>query len=190
MNSKYLLAVPILLVIGGFLTVSMFSNTVITGTTMGTEAIEHGGATCVKVIRADGTVEDLGCKHNTFMDEGKKFLADEIGTTASTNYVNQMLLGNTSSTADSTLGDHPGIITDCGLAPATITWADHSVGVGNISATYTWTSTCDGILVNTTGLNCSTCSATTNYFAGNDFTTAATLNINDQLNVTWYVWSQ
>ena len=124
------------------------------------------------------------CGHNVLTDEGKEFIETELGTTPSTNSIDRMQLGNGSApTSTSTSLD--GLITTCGLSEASITWS--SVGTGNISASYEWTSTCDNIVVNTTGLKCSACGASTDFFAGNSFTDV-TLQTNDKINVTWYIW--
>ena len=189
MNKNYLiLLLGIVLVGGSFLAGQFMVSPSISGTANSAGVI-HGGISCAQIIRADGVVEDLGCFHNQFMNEGSEYIADEIATTGSGDALDQILLGNTSDTTNAALTDHPGIISECGLDPATgINWVDVA-GTGNITANATWTASCASIVVNTTGLNCSTCAAATNYFAGNNFTSAATLSSGDQLNVTWFVWS-
>ena len=188
MNKNYLiLSLAIILVGAAFLTGQFMVSSSISGTASGTGII-HGGISCFQIIRMDGAVEDLGCEHNQFMSEGSEFLADEMATSGSGNAIDQILLGNTTDTTNAGLTDHPGLVVGCGLdAIGGINWLDVD-GTGNISANHTWTSTCT-IVVNTTGLNCSACAAATNYFAGNNFTTAATLASGDQLNVTWFVWA-
>ncbi|MHA1852612.1 MAG: hypothetical protein ACTSUF_03785 [Candidatus Heimdallarchaeaceae archaeon] len=188
MNKNYSLLVLVVVLVGGAFLAGQFTSTVTTSGTMSGQGVIHGGLSCYQVIRADGTVEDLGCSHNYFMTEGKKFLADEIGTDASTNDVDMMFLGNGTSW-DTDLSSHTNEIFGCGLDATSITWTDHDATNGNITASHLWTSTCNNIVVNTTGLNCSTCSSDTEFFAGNDFTQSATLSNGDQLNVTWYVWA-
>jgi len=185
--------IPILLVVllGGFLAGQLISiETPGINTVSGQGAI-HEGYACVKVIRKNGDVEDFGCKHNQFMSEGKKFIANQIDTTtANTDSIDLMFLGNGTSWGEEQT-NHTGEMFDttCDLAAASIDWVNSSIGVGNLSATYTWTSGCD-VIVNTTGLNCSACSSTEEeFFAGNNFTSSVSLSNGDQLNVTWHVWS-
>jgi hypothetical protein len=143
------------------------------------QGIEYHSSVCVYKNN-----ELIQCSPNTLTDEGTEFIETELGTTPSTNSIDNMQLGNGSaSTSSSTALD--GLITTCGLGPAAITWS--SVGTGNISASYEWTSTCDNIVVNTTGLNCTACSSSIDFFAGNSFTDV-TLQTNDKINVTWYIW--
>ena len=74
--------------------------------------------------------------------------------------------------------------TDCGLSGALGTITDQ--GTGNFSVANTFTSTCDGKIVNVTRISNATASAGV-YFAGNNFT-SVTLQTADQLTVTWYIW--
>jgi hypothetical protein len=188
--------IPILLVVlaVGFIT-GQFTSTDMSGIeTASGLGTTHEGYACIKVIRKDGTVEDYGCKHNYFMDEGKLFIADQIDTTtADTDCIDYMFLGNNTSWGQNYYnhtgtGNGAGEIFDCDLEAASINWVDSPEGTGNLSATHTWTSGCDTI-VNTTGLNCSACPTIAEWFAGNNFTTSVTLSSGDQLNVTWHVWS-
>jgi hypothetical protein len=74
-------------------------------------------------------------------------------------------------------------IADCGLARAlgTASW----VGTGNASITKTWTSTCNGVVVNTTMLlNASSTGLT---YGGGEFTDR-TLQTSDNITVTAYTW--
>lgn len=131
--------------------------------------------------------EVIDSHHNLLTDEGKKFLTSQMGGTPSAesaNGVDQILLGNTTApVAGST--SHPGEITDCGLTVQSITWSETSTG--NMTGSYEWTSSCDNEVVNSTGLECSACGATIDYFAGTTFTDT-TLQSDDKLNITWYVW--
>lgn len=185
MNKKYLI-VPLAIVV--LLGVFLIQTSTITPHSIasGVGAM-HGGGACVQIIRTDGTVEDLGCKHNYFMSEGSEYIADEIATSGAGNAIDMMFLGNGTSW-ETDLASHTDEIFGCGLDAAPITWSDVT-GAGNISANHVWKSTCYSIKVNTTGLNCSACSDITEFFAGNDFLQTATLSTNDQLNVTWFVWA-
>ena len=200
MNKNYfILPLVVVLVAGAFLA-GQFTSMVSTPGAL-TQGVIHGGLTCYQITRADGTLEDLGCKHNLFMDEGKAFLADEIGTGNSTNCVDAMWVGNVTfiegsdaanfdagMTGTGIVWEDTGFdVTDCtGFYQGA--WRDEGTGTGNISASCVWTAT-GAAVVSSTALNCSDCAATAEFFAVNNFTTTATLANNDQLNVTWYVWS-
>jgi hypothetical protein len=111
-----------------------------------------------------------------------------------------MWLANTnftgaSSTANYEAGTSNGVYSasglnasDCGTGFHTQGFIDHATGTGNISASCKWTATATAT-VWSTALNCSDCSADTGFFAVNNFTVAATLAANDELNVTWYIWA-
>jgi len=140
--------------------------------------LTYHSAVCKGYVH-DGVYYDLGCSHNTLTNDGKELIEDWISSN-NASYINTIVLGNgTEPTATDT--SHPGKIADCGLTEATITWTD--IGIGNQSASYEWTSTCDNEVVNTTGLE----SDGNIYFAGNAFTDV-TLQTDDKINVTWYVW--
>jgi len=189
MNKNYLILLLVIVLAGGAFLVGHFTAVPSFSNAASNAGVIHGGASCAKIIRKDGTVEDLGCDHNFYMSEGKEFLRDELFTTASTNLVNVMFLGNGTSW-NTDLSSHTNEIFGCGLNGASVTFVDHATGTGNVTASYEWTmSGCNSIVVNTTGINCSACSAGTEFFAANNFTQSATLSSGDKLNVTWYVWS-
>lgn len=146
-------------------------------------SLEYTGMVCQKVTRADGLVEDFGCNHNVLTNNGKNMIIYQLFQNASgSNNISSMVLGNGTQPA---VGDatHPNKIAECGLTEyATLDW-QNATGNGNVTANHQWTSTCDNILVNTTGLE----TAGNTYFAGNNFT-SVTLQTSDQLTVTWYVW--
>lgn len=186
----YLIPILAVVLVGAFLA-GQFTSTEISGFgTVGIGGVIHGGASCAKVIRADGMVEDLGCEHNYFMDEGKLFIADQIDTTtADTDSIDVLFLGNGTSW-NTNLATHTDEIFGCSLDGTSIDWTDVSGGTGNLSASHEWTmSGCSSIVVNTTGINCSACDASAEFFAANNFTQSVTLSDGDKLNVTWYVWS-
>jgi len=202
MNKNYLiLPLVAVLVVGAFLA-GQYTSMVPSSGTISSQGVIHGGLTCYRIKRTDGTVENLGCKHNLFMDEGKKFLAYEIGTANSTNCTDAMWLANTNFTGASSVGTFDdgtssGVFSSGGtenLDPASCTgfylgnWRTEGTGTGNISASCKWTAGATAT-VWSTALNCSRCSSTAEFFAVNNFTTKATLSSGDELNVTWYVWS-
>ncbi|MHA1971480.1 MAG: hypothetical protein ACTSW1_00725 [Candidatus Hodarchaeales archaeon] len=190
MNKKYLLLPVVMVLLGASFLAGQFTATPRFGT-INSEGATHEGFACFKVIRADGTVEDLGCGHNTYMNVGKNVTSSQLfskPTAASaTNIVDTIVLGNGSSAENAALTSHPGKITDCGLTEASVTWSMVPGSDGNVTASHEWTSTCDNVVVNTTGLE--THAGDDKYFAGKDFTASTTLQANDKLNVTWYVWS-
>lgn len=156
-----------------------------------TQYVGYVGVVCREITRADGTFEYLGCSRNTLINKGKNHTTSQLASTPSaasaTDIIDTIQLANTTPphAEESSL---TGVISDCGLAEyASLSWIEQKNNTGysngNISTNYEWTSTCNSVVVNTTAL-------ITNgnvYFAGNTFTDV-TLQINDQLNVTWYVW--
>ncbi len=197
MKKYLLLALVLVLVVGAFLASQFTSMVSIPGAI--NEGLEHGGATCYQIIRANGMTEDLGCRHNLFMDDGKRFLANQTGTNPSTNKIDEMWLGNSNFSGGSSAANFDSGTTvygdgTYGLNASNCTgfhlgnWAIGGTGVGNITASCLWTAA-QTATVWSTALNCSDCSESTEFFAVNNFTTVATLGVGDQLNVTWYVWS-
>lgn len=181
------LAGMVLVFLAAVLVVDLMSSLSTLNSNTGAQGINYVGTVCPKIIRSSGRVEDLGCGHNLLMNEGKNFIEEEIGNgTASTNIVDVMFLGNGTTWGTSDMTVHTGEIIECGLGAATGLSAN-DIGNGNWSFTNTWTSSCAGVIVNTTGLNCSACAEGTEFFAGNNFT-SVTLQTNDQINVTWYVF--
>ena len=59
------------------------------------------------------------------------------------------------------------------------------IGTGNWSISHTWTSSCDGRIINATGIYNAT--AVGKLFAEANFT-SVTLNNGDQLTITYYTW--
>jgi hypothetical protein len=110
---------------------------------------------------------------------GKDLVKTALGTGSATPITKIAVANNTvaQSAADTSL---QGEWTTCGLAAATGTYVSAGTGAWNI--TYQWTSTCDNVIVNATGLYNAT--GTNQLFAETTFTTV-TLQTNDKLNVTW-----
>jgi len=183
-KEKYAIAI-LALVILGMSYVILTGNLMVSSSTV--EHVGYVGMVCPKVARVDGSVEDLGCYKNYLTYNGTNHTTSQLfskPTSASaTNIIDTMVLGNTTGMFE--LPEHPGNITSCGLTQVrTLVWDVVSGQNGNVTNATTWTSTCDNHVVNTTGL-------VTNsemYFAGNNFSTSVTLQSNDQLTVTWYVW--
>jgi hypothetical protein len=186
---KYAIALLAVSLIGT--SYALLNNQMYSSIAAGTpQQMGYTGMVCREVTRTDGTVLDLGCYHNVLANNGKNLTTSQLfskpSAASATDVVDTMQLGNTSAPLV-TSATHPGLIAECGLDEyASLAWIGVGTatdGNGNVSTNYRWTSTCDGVVVNTTGL----LSNTNKYFAGNTFT-SVTLQANDQLNVTWYVW--
>src|SRR3989338_2913428 len=61
-------------------------------------AIGYNSAVCKEVIRADGTKENLGCKHNLFTNLGKNITRDLLGKYSSLAAVTAIGVGNLTGT--------------------------------------------------------------------------------------------
>lgn len=186
---KYAIALLAVSLIGT--SYALLNNQMYSSNAAGTpQHMGYTGMVCREVTRYDGTIVDLGCYHNVLANNGKNLTTSQLfskpSSASATDVVNTIQLGNTSAPAAAS-ATHPGVIAECGLVEyASLAWINVGTatdGNGNVSANYKWTSTCNGVVVNTTGL----LSNTDKYFAGNTFTDV-TLQANDQLNVTWYVW--
>ena len=122
--------------------------------------------------------ELISCQYNLLTNGGKDMIRDALQGT-STN-INQISLGNGAApTASST--SLPSEYTDCGLAKATAS-TQNLANNGNWSVYYTFTSTCDSKVVNTTGLY----KNGGNLFAGTSFT-STTLQTDDQIKINWTI---
>jgi len=147
-----------------------------------TSPLNYGAVVCIKIIRADGTIEDVGCSGNVVTEAGLNHIKYLVGEGASSEAVKYLALGNGSApTISSTYLDNE--ITNCGLARAEGTYTSN--GVGNWTRSKTWTCTCDGVYVNTTALFNATSGGT--MFAGYSFSTRI-LYENDQLQESWTIW--
>jgi len=184
-KENYAIAILSMVILG--MSYVILTNNLMTSTNTA-EHVGYTGLVCPTVTRVDGTVEDLGCYKNYLTYNGTNHTTAQLfewpyGASA-TNVVDTMTLGNTTGNFEQSA--HPGNITDCGLTQVKgLIWNASTAGQsGNVTNSTTWTSTCDNHVVNTTGL------ATVDemYFAGNNFSTSVTLQSNDQLTVTWYVW--
>jgi len=166
--NKNLLALPsIVLLLLGTLAVTSIS---------GGEGIRYHSMVCVY---KNG--ELIQCDHNVLTNNGKDLIQSYLsgGAGAAVDYI---ALGNGSApTSTSTTLDNE--ITTSGLARAQ--GSVSSVGTGNWSLNHQWTSTGDNIVVNTTALFNASSGGT--MFAGNEFTDV-TLQKDDKINVTWWVW--
>jgi hypothetical protein len=124
----------------------------------------------------------IGCYHNLITNRGKDLIKlDMMGQAEVT--LDQLALANNTVAQSATDTNLQGEWTTCGLARATGTLT--SIGIGNWSINYVWTSTCDNVIVNATGIYNTT--APGNLFAETTFPTTTLMN-GDKINVTYYTW--
>lgn len=152
--------------------------------TAGTSGQELAYDSAVCIYLNDELVMD--CIQNTLTNYGKNMIKFKLtGVAASQAAVDYIAVGNGSlPTASSTSLNSE--IPDCGLTRAQDT-SKADIATGNWSYSYQFTSTCDGVIVNTTGLFNHT-SADTGFFAGANFSSPVTLQTDDKLNITWYIF--
>ncbi len=173
------------------------------------ETITYHSAVCKKVTRTDGRVDDFGCSKNLFTRAGMNYTRDQLsGPSASvtdmnypgTGVIRVIGIANASGTQclpgqGTTNTTLCGELTLCGLgrgaADAVRVNGSSPFGTaGNWSITREFTYSCGGTAdINATGLFNSTTANDTRevFFAQNTFTTA-TLNQNDKINITWFIW--
>ena len=207
-----ILPLAAILLIASFTLGMTFQSFIFTPTTLLTadetgQTITYHAAVCKTVTRVDGTVEDLGCAPNLFNQDGMNFTRDKLGFDggAATNQIDVIALANVSSSGtpscpvgggqDSANQTLCGEYSHSGLARATadaIRFNATASGstAGNWTITRQFTNTGSGALdVNGTGLfNTTTTNETGEaFFAQTTFTTA-TLQVNDKINITWFIW--
>lgn len=168
-------AIPVVVFALGILVLSNSSTplTTVNGLSGG---INYRGYVCV--YKNNQLVE---CKHNILVTTGKQWIQDKLaGTSAGTATV--IAIGNGTTAQDVSDTDLPGTRqTGCNLAWQTGTYgATGTAGAWNV--THEWTSACDNMGINETGLYNGTSSQI--LFAETTFSTV-TLMTNDKLNVTW-----
>ncbi|MEM3609575.1 MAG: hypothetical protein QXK49_01805 [Candidatus Aenigmatarchaeota archaeon] len=169
---KYILALIIALIA---LALTLNFNSPVTSTT---QSIKYTGVACIYK-----NSELVTCKHNIITNKGKDLIkTDMMGTGAVT--LDQLAVANSTSAQSASDTDLQGEWTTCGLARAT--GALTSIGTGNWSINYQWTSTCDNVYVNATGIYNTTASG--NLFAETTWSPTTTLMNGDKLNVTYYTW--
>ncbi|MCD6572260.1 MAG: hypothetical protein J7K62_03210 [Thermoplasmata archaeon] len=146
-----------------------------------TSPINYKATVCVRILRADGTIDNVGCSSNVITESGLNHIKYLLGTGISSDAVKYIALGNgTAPTSTSTSLNNE--ITNCGLTRAEGTYTSNGVGNWNISKT--WTSTCDGVPINTTALFNASSGGT--IFAGHNFGTRIVYS-NDQIQINWNI---
>jgi hypothetical protein len=125
--------------------------------------------------------KEVQCTHNIITSNGKNYFKTSMGK-GTNNTINILVLGNASvPLAAST--NLAGAIIECGLANATATYIQDGVTAGVWSEYYTWTSTCNDTIVNTTALYSSPGSFGM-LFGGAGFA-STTLQENDKLTMNY-----
>lgn len=181
---------PYILLSAALLLTIMFVFSAISFSTFGVGAstpakVKYGSAVCNHVTRADGTVEELGCSHNTVTDLGLDGIQDYLMTGGGTafDYIalcNASIVCNASAAGSVTLDSE---VAGCGMDRAQGTTAE--LGTGNWSVYKEFTSTCNGFITNKTGLFND--SADDRLLAENTFT-LVTLQNNDKLTINWTIF--
>ena len=157
--------------------------------------IHYGSVVCVK--STTGLDE---CTHNIVVNNGLDLLKNVLGGQQRNMNATWVAVGNstpllpTDTKLNGEFVPYAGSATACGLLNATGTYVNAGTGAWNI--TYTFTSSCNNVVVNATALyNSSTGGTgsplypglTPTLFAEANFT-QTTLQISDQINVTWGIY--
>ena len=144
------------------------------------QGVTLDGNQCVYITRADGSKEDLGCRHNVLTNVGKNAIRDFIGVGGFTADYNYIGIGNDTgvpAAGDTALEKEWDA---CGMTRATATYA--ALATGNWSMVKTFTSTCDGVVVNASGMFNDTSPGV--MLCAANFT-QGTLQTSDEITVTW-----
>jgi len=148
------------------------------------QEIEYGSMVCV--YHNDKLVY---CSPNTLTTGGKNMTRDRLinGPGAAVAYI---AVGNGSAVAASStsLDSEITAATGCTNLARASGSGPVAIATGNWSYSYKWTSDCGNIKVNTTGLFNASAGSGDVLFAGDTFSNPVTLSVNDQLNVTWYIF--
>ena len=192
-----------------------FSSFPLTSTVPTSAVPVHYGFVNIQLKKA-GTDNwiDWDTVHNTYTNRGmnstRDYLFHPLGSAPAAFSTISLGVANVSQVVtDRCISNNTGVGGGCqdyganGLQPAVGTVADivsgGGVDFGNVSISKTFTCTsCVNTVINATGLYNSTSFTTggnntaagaLNLFAEANFT-AATLQTNDQINVTWFIWTQ
>ncbi len=186
-----MIGIPVFALFAGFLIFSFIGASPETASAY-SENNPLKGVICLTVTRADGTVEDLGCKHNIVYNDGLEMFEDSIahGVNLSSRSIilcNETASGSNecvASVAAQTEAFTPFI--GCGLDrnSGNGSYATNPGTSGNWSIYATFTNSCAGTsqLVNASKLGHPT---TARNFSGATFSSVVTLAQNDQLTVNW-----
>jgi len=185
--------------VGGFFLGSTFTGNFVSSSQH--LAGVHGGMACIEVYRADGTKENLGCNSNMYTNYGRNATRQIFfgaGGSAAFDVISVGVVNASEAVTDRCLANQTGAGAYCkdwnanGLQPAVGTAAQVTGSpndFGNVSITKTFTCTnCVNTVINGTGLYNSTTLTDLTMFASANFT-SVTLQTNDQINVTWFLWT-
>jgi hypothetical protein len=177
-----------MLMLSTFLVFSL--QTPIANSTNSNSGVHYNSLVCTWVQRADGTIQDNGCSHNTLTTAGQNAIRDAVasGSTAAFNYIglcNASFGGNcnaTNSGDGSLYNEYPNDATGLNRSNAA---TKLYLGTGNWSYSRTFVANAAGMVTNKTGIFNATTGTT--MLAVNTFTTS-TLQTSDQITVNWSIW--
>jgi hypothetical protein len=181
-NKRYAIPLLLIAIVGICVLVGMPAQ----GGIMG-DVVHYTGVACVSAMQS-GVYHDYGCQHNLITTQGKDLIkwAMIANATSGTIKLDKIGIANITSPQLASDVDLGNLRAGCGLGIATGTLASGSPGAANWSSTYTWTSSCDGAVINATGIYNTT--STGHLFAEANFT-SITLNNLDQLTINYFMWT-
>ncbi|MFH0890311.1 MAG: hypothetical protein V1836_04215 [Candidatus Aenigmatarchaeota archaeon] len=185
MKNNQVFALSILVVSGivfGYLVTTISSVPIVASLDNSGQSISYTGVVCVYV-----NGKELQCHHNLFTNMGKNIVKDLLISADGLANVTYLGISNTTVTQAASGTDVvlQGEYASCGFARTSALYNTNTISVGNWTVMKEFTSTCDNMPINGTGLYNS--SAGSFLFAENTFTTA-TLQTNDKINITWFIW--
>lgn len=183
-----MIGIPAFLI--GIIFVMIFSfNSAVIGGASNSESAKYDGIICLTVTRADGEVEDLGCKHNLIYNDGLEMFEESLahGVNLSSRLI--YLCNETGSALGcaAPVAAQSETFTNfigCGLNSANGTYANNGASSGNWSIYATFTNSC----AVSQDVNASRLGAAVSIgrnFSGATFSSVVTLAQNDQLTVNW-----
>lgn len=146
-------------------------------------SINYKGYVCAYVKHKGSDWQLVGCNHNLITNAGKDYIENALAHGGSIANVTVIAVANNTVAQSATDTSLQGEWTTCGLARAQANeFTDN--GYGNWSIAYTWTVTCDDVIVNATGLY--TNEATPTLFAETTLPKSILYNT-DNYKVTWTI---
>jgi len=125
----------------------------------------------------------VACRENLLTNAGKDAIKDRLGSPGNLNVFDYIAVANNTQPQSTTDTALQGEWTTCGLARTQGTFA--SEGIGNWSITAVFSSTCDNVIVNATGLYNASSGGV--LFAETTFPTRTLYN-GDSIQIKWYIW--
>lgn len=203
---KNLIPIPVILSVVGLIIFSQLSMTGIKNTSEPSDisagSITYTGVICIGINQE---AEKGTCKKNLFTEYGRNLtraalggiLVGGFGATPmnATEFIAVSRSNSSQSGTNTSLQGEYGIdIPSNGLGRTAGTIRNITTGCaestcsGNWTITNTFTATADTQIVNATGLFDSNTGANNNTLFANANFTSVTLNNNDQINITWFIW--